>query len=88
MTEPGYLNEASSSSTDESRNVAAMDEPVNRLKPSKKASMLKVLSTPRRKLTVQGAGVQVRAGACATGTVPPKQCTRGCKNVAPAGARG
>lgn len=62
MTEPGdhYLNEASSSSSDEKHGVTAMDEPTNRVKPSKKASMLKVLSTPRRKLTVQGAGVQVR----------------------------
>ena len=38
-----------------------MEEPAHRVRPSKKASMLKVLSAPRRKLRDQGVGVQVRA---------------------------
>lgn len=41
--------------------VGTMDAPAHRVKPSRKAAILKVLSTPRRKLGTQGGGAQVGA---------------------------
>ncbi|KIZ07213.1 hypothetical protein MNEG_0745 [Monoraphidium neglectum] len=67
MTEPCYFSEGAAAATNsegEGRAVGTLGKLVNRVTPRKKAAMLKVLSTPRRKLVDQGAGLQMLPPGC------------------------
>lgn len=62
MTEPRYFGESMgghAAGVHMQHTVATMSEPENRPRPSKKAQMLKVLSSPRKKLSTQGGGLQM-----------------------------
>jgi hypothetical protein len=51
MNEPSYSGGSEGTGT--------MEQPLKRATPSKKAFMLKTLSTPRRKLSAQGGGMEM-----------------------------
>ncbi|GBF87299.1 hypothetical protein Rsub_00010 [Raphidocelis subcapitata] len=65
MTEPRYQGGAATGEGHASHHaVGSMAQPAHRVTPSKKARMLKVLSTPQRKLAAQGSGVQMLPPGC------------------------
>jgi len=76
MTEPSYSAEGHA--------VGTMEAPAGRVTPSKKAFMLKTLSTPRRKLTSQGGGAQMLPPGCSISDPSYSIKVRACVRAAAA----